>query len=94
VALLYPWNSVCGRRILFPGREYCEVMQGYVILTLYTTCLHVQISHLLLTLNTTHLVLLHTPQTIVQLMGLKFYIARVCCVLLRRKFVLFDRYFV
>lgn len=44
------------------GTDYCEVVQGYVILTLYTTLLHTHVSHLLLTLHTVYFVLLHTPQ--------------------------------
>ena len=68
---------------VFPGTECCEVLQGYVILTLYTTLLHIHVSHLLLTLNTVYLVLLHTPQNIVELLGLKLCIKCVCCVPLR-----------
>jgi len=65
---------------LFWGTEYCEVVQGYVILTLYTTLLHIHASHLLLTLHNVHLVLLHTPQKIVELLWFKLCIICVCCI--------------
>jgi hypothetical protein len=75
--LLWRQDTVC------PGTDYCEVVQGYVILTLYTSLLHIHVSHLLLRLNTVHLVLLNTPQKFVELLGLKLCIACVCCVPLR-----------
>jgi len=78
--LLWPQDTV------FPGTDYCEVVQGYVILTLYTTLLHVHVSHLLLTLDTVYVVLLHTPQNIVEL-GLKLCIVCVCCLHLRRQVI-------
>jgi len=79
--LLWPQDTV------FPGTDYCEVVQGYVILILYTTLLHIRAPHLLLTLDTVYMVLLHTPQNIVELLGLKLCVACVCCLPLRRQVI-------